>query len=340
MVKLSYIVPFYNAKKYFAQCIDSLYCQDLQEDEFEIIVVDDCSNDDESVSLLDTIQSQHTNIKVIHNEQNLRAGGSRDQGLKHAIGTYLWFIDADDKIAEHCVKYLLEIMESDKLDYLTFNYLMFGAKNQPESLGVVTENTPIMTGLEYAHNVCQGDIWSNKWTTAVWNNIYRRDFYMQYAGKFSSGAYGEEMGPCIRILMHASRMRAVSTPYYLYRLNEESVVHTELLVGGRALFDASLGSGSILLDCAKETQNIDTYFANNFHESAVWRINTFTKGLLRITPTEKRIFYKYVHLNASTVNQLIPLLSRTNRLLLKYSFVPFVLYPFNCIFRKLRNAKN
>lgn len=46
MIRLSIIVPVYNAEKYLHRCVDSLLAQDLNPEEYEIILVDDGSTDD------------------------------------------------------------------------------------------------------------------------------------------------------------------------------------------------------------------------------------------------------------------------------------------------------
>ena len=43
MVRLSFIVPFYNVEPYIEECIRSLYNQDISQEEYEVICVDDCS---------------------------------------------------------------------------------------------------------------------------------------------------------------------------------------------------------------------------------------------------------------------------------------------------------
>ena len=44
-IRLSVIIPFYNVEQYIAQCLASVYDQDIPEEEYEVICVDDCSPD-------------------------------------------------------------------------------------------------------------------------------------------------------------------------------------------------------------------------------------------------------------------------------------------------------
>ena len=45
MIRLSIIIPFYNVEQYIAQCLDSVYAQDIPEEEYEVICVNDASPD-------------------------------------------------------------------------------------------------------------------------------------------------------------------------------------------------------------------------------------------------------------------------------------------------------
>ena len=75
MIKLSYIIPFYNGGKYIKECLDSLYQQDISQENYEVLVVNDCSTDQQSLDILYAYQQQHSNMRVLHTEKNIRVGG-------------------------------------------------------------------------------------------------------------------------------------------------------------------------------------------------------------------------------------------------------------------------
>lgn len=94
--KFSIIIPAYNCEKYIDICIKSILTQNFKD--YEIIVVDDCSND-KTYDLL----KKYENIKVIRHDKNKKAGGARNTGLKVANGEYIMFLDADDYLANSTV---------------------------------------------------------------------------------------------------------------------------------------------------------------------------------------------------------------------------------------------
>lgn len=95
-MKVSVIVPVYNAENYLKSCLDSLVHQSLQE--MEIIAIDDGSTDC-SMDILNEYEKKYPNkIKVLQNEKNLGQSATRNRGLKEASGEYIGFLDSDDYV--------------------------------------------------------------------------------------------------------------------------------------------------------------------------------------------------------------------------------------------------
>lgn len=91
-IKVSVIVPVYNAEKHLRQCLDSIVNQTLKD--IEIILVDDGSKDG-SLTILNEYKEKDERIQVIA-QPNGGAGAARNNGLAHAQGEYLSFLDSDD----------------------------------------------------------------------------------------------------------------------------------------------------------------------------------------------------------------------------------------------------
>lgn len=318
---LSFIIPFYNGGKYIDACLASLYQQELQEDEFEIIVVDDNSHDVASIDILNRWHIEHPNICILHNNQNLRVGASRNHGIREAKGKYLWFVDQDDKIEQNCLSGLLELLQNEQLDYISFDFLDFDDDGNEQPHQLVTNDTPVMSGLEYAYKICNKQIWNNQWDTNVWHQIYNRDFMLKHNIFFTEVSYFDDMIVNLKSLMYAQRMKAIPKAYYHYRYNEQSVLHTEVGIGGRTLFDASINAGAVLMDFSEEIKNVDTWFSGHFFEAGEWRINTFTKKLLRISHKQQKVFYKQVKMNPGVVKRVKSHLSFVNRCLINMPIV-------------------
>lgn len=91
MIKVSVIVPIYNAEKYLKQCLDSIVVQTLKE--IEIILIDDGSTDG-SAEICKKYLSD-SRVSYYHKE-NEGLAAARDDGMMRANGEYIGFVDADD----------------------------------------------------------------------------------------------------------------------------------------------------------------------------------------------------------------------------------------------------
>ena len=93
--KISIIMPFYNVESYLGECLESILNQSLID--FEIIAINDKSTDN-SMNIIHENISHDNRIKIIQNKKNYGVSISRNIGLKHAKGEYIFFIDSDDII--------------------------------------------------------------------------------------------------------------------------------------------------------------------------------------------------------------------------------------------------
>ena len=95
-MKVSVIVPVYNAEKYLTERVGNLLNQTL--DEIEIIFIDDASTDG-TLSVLEEAKNQFPNrVRVLSHKENKGPGAARNMGLAVASGEYIGFYDADDVI--------------------------------------------------------------------------------------------------------------------------------------------------------------------------------------------------------------------------------------------------
>ena len=95
-MRLSVIIPVYNAAKYLSRCLDSVLIQTLRD--IEVICIDDGSTDS-SPSILNKYQASDGRVNVIHQE-NAGQGAARNRGIDAATGDRICFVDADDALAD------------------------------------------------------------------------------------------------------------------------------------------------------------------------------------------------------------------------------------------------
>ena len=98
MTDLSIIVPVYNVEKYIRPCIESIFRQGLEEERFELIIVND-GTQDKSMEMIDDIINEHKNIIVI-NKKNQGLSIARNNGITIAKGEYILMPDSDDLLID------------------------------------------------------------------------------------------------------------------------------------------------------------------------------------------------------------------------------------------------
>lgn len=108
-IKLSVIIPAYNAEKYIERCVNSI--ANHGRFHYEIIIVNDGSTDNTG-ALLEQIRDARKEVRVIHKE-NGGQNRARKEGLKNARGKYIAFLDSDDWVDRDLFDYFIGIMEDN-----------------------------------------------------------------------------------------------------------------------------------------------------------------------------------------------------------------------------------
>lgn len=101
---ISIIVPIYNSAEYLRRCIDSLIVQTFEE--YEIIAVDNGSDDKTPEILQDYASCYPELIKIYTQPHSVRAGAGRNHGIRMARGEYICFCDSDDKYYPNALKWM------------------------------------------------------------------------------------------------------------------------------------------------------------------------------------------------------------------------------------------
>ncbi|MBR0262196.1 MAG: glycosyltransferase family 2 protein [Selenomonadaceae bacterium] len=104
--KISVIIPLYNAEKYIGDCLESLLVQTFQD--FEVIVVDDCSTDNSVAIVQSYAEKFGGRLKIARTKKNSGGGGyvPRNLGLNLSRGEYVIFMDSDDAVTPDALEKL------------------------------------------------------------------------------------------------------------------------------------------------------------------------------------------------------------------------------------------
>lgn len=173
-MKISVIVPVYNAEYYLEQCLDTICNQTLKK--IEIILVDDSSTDN-SLSILQAYAKKDTRISIIENVHTGEgAASARNAGLAIAQGEYLSFLDADDFFA-------LDMLEKTyaKAKECDADIVMYDAETFDDNTGariktVMFLNHAYLPKKEIFNASDFPDTVFMSHLPVVWTKLFRRDF--------------------------------------------------------------------------------------------------------------------------------------------------------------------
>lgn len=125
---VSIIIPVYNASRFLEETINSIQKQTYSN--WEAIFIDDCSSDN-SYNLIKKYQKEDKRIKLIKNKTNSGAAVSRNNGIDHAEGDYLCFLDADDKWHPEKLEKQINFMQELNCEFSFTGYQFANEKCNP-----------------------------------------------------------------------------------------------------------------------------------------------------------------------------------------------------------------
>ena len=107
MFDISIIIVNYKVKEYIIPCIESIYKHTSKSLRYEILVIDNNSND----GSIDAIKSQFSEVKIYQNTENIGFSKAVNQGAETAIGKYIFILNPDTKLIEDSISILFTFLE-------------------------------------------------------------------------------------------------------------------------------------------------------------------------------------------------------------------------------------
>ena len=278
-IRLSIIIPFYNVEQYIAQCLDSVYQQDIPESEYEVICVNDASPDN-SRAIVKEYQKKHMNLILVEHEENKKLGAARNTGRSVAKGRYIWNVDSDDMIAPNCLMAMLDLCEKNDLDVLMYgSRVVRNGKLYDKDHNPWRDSSEVTTGLHFWKE--QG-LKNQEFISPVWTQMYKRAYLDEKAIYSPAINMSEDVPYTYATILFAGRMMVTNAPYYIYRENTTSLTG-ELRKSPRPLtvYENSFVAGKHMYALMHQIRN---------EESSVYRsVENVTKYIVVM-------YYKYAQL--------------------------------------------
>jgi len=213
MIKVSVIVPVYNAEKYLRKCLDTLVNQTLQDIEF--ICINDGSTDN-SLIILEKYAKKDSRIKII-NQSNKGIATTRNIGLENATGEYIGFVDSDDWVDENFFEKMYESAKTADADIAACSICRVGKLIRKYRLKI--DKRGEYTGIQEKLAIVNMPKYSY-----LWNKIYKRISLLESGIKFADGHVYEDLDWNIRVFYYLQKLVTVPDVKYYYRRNVSSIV--------------------------------------------------------------------------------------------------------------------
>lgn len=199
---ISFIITTYNLPAhYLLRCIDSVFSSSLNQDEFEIVLVDDGSK----IKILPELKQYQNLIRYIY-QGNKGASGARNTGIDHAKGEYIQFIDGDDYLLTKPYNYCIDILKQEEPQLLLFKY----TKNKDHEGSY--KRSKSTTGADYMlHNNLQLSVDTSIFKRSILDGLH-----------FSCGRLNEDEEFMPLLLLRAKNFIAIDANAYFYETRQES----------------------------------------------------------------------------------------------------------------------
>lgn len=215
MIKVSVVIPVYNAKKYIKKQIDSILNQTLSE--WELILVDDGSSDNVK-EILDVYVNKDERITAIYHDKNQGVAGGRRTGWILAKGEYICFFDADDWVEPDTLESLYCLATERNADIVCFSYYEEYEK-QTKRYHFKEKKEFSYTGIEAV-----GELHRRKNILPhAWNKLYRKTLF-QDSMFVKDNLLGEDYGMLLKLFQEAKNIVQINQPYYHYSLRYGSTL--------------------------------------------------------------------------------------------------------------------
>ena len=201
-MKLSVIIPVYNAEKYLRECVDSVL--DQTEKDLEIILVNDGSPDASGAIIAEYAARFPDKVTAITVE-NGGQGRARNIGIDAARGEFLSFIDSDDYIEPDMYALMLTAADENGADVVVCDMEKRFDDGRREYVHAALQDAPLASAGSSS------------------NKIFRRSTVGDV--RFPVGLWYEDFAFSAKLLMLSRKTVFVEKPLYIYRCGQTSTMN-------------------------------------------------------------------------------------------------------------------
>ena len=226
---ISIIIPAYNIENYLDACLQSVITQSYKN--LQIIVVNDGSAD--RTSSICTKYESIDNRIIIINQNNQGLSAARNNALAIAKGSYIGFVDGDDKISTNMYEKMYKNICNQNADICMCNFYCLKEKEKvslPQANFNILENI-VLEGNEKLKKI----IYHNN--MFVWNKLYKKHLFDNIT--FLVGKTYEDAFVMPKLINNANKLVIISDYLYYYTFRKDSITNAPFSPSRINMFYAS-----------------------------------------------------------------------------------------------------
>ena len=243
-VRVSVIIPVFNAEKNLRQCLDSVLCQ--TERSIEVICIDDGSTDG-SLGILNDYSSVDSRVVVLRQE-NRGGGSARNLGIDAARGKYLSFLDADDFFDKDLVKSATDALDASGADIAVYRSWVFREEDQSVYDAGWTYRADLIPSKSVFTYRDMPDAIFNAFANVPWNKMFRSSFVQEKQIRFQQIQRTNDLLFVCSALVLARGIVAIDRHLAYYRMGNVSSCQATNDRAPLAFYEAFLALKSFLLE--------------------------------------------------------------------------------------------
>jgi glycosyltransferase involved in cell wall biosynthesis len=232
-MKISAVIPLYNAEKYIIETLDSLLRQSYQLD--EILVVDDCGTD-QSAAIVEKYSTVHPSVRLIRQSHNQGGSAARNRGLAEARNEWVLMMDADDTIHPDLLKLQAEQLQR-YVEIEPRPVCVHPAYVQTDANGSVLENSEYR-GQQLSYEETFGSLLVRNYIITPTGLLLNRNTALKIGG-YKTNFFVSEDAEFILRLSREGTFVYVDEPYVYFRRHEMSITSDlkKASQAGKAILD-------------------------------------------------------------------------------------------------------
>lgn len=322
-IKVSFILPCYNVAPYIGRCIESIEHQDIPQEEYEVICVDDCSPDNTG-DVIREYQQRYSNIVYHRHETNKTAGGARNTGIELANGKYIWFVDPDDAIVSNVLAGLYAKAKELNTDVLLFNLDYTNEKGELVPVTVCYKDVgEVLTGQQYVLAFCP-----SRGLAEVASHVsclLSRTFLDKEGILYPQIKSSQDVVFVWKSILTAKRVSSISTICYRVFRRPNSTTGSRGRLKAESAISASLLYPNELLNLIETLHFDNEVFPMDLRFGIHCALNDDSRKVFLMDRAERKRFYRIMKEKRVVIDRLRSEMNRKTRLIFEYR-MPLLLW--------------